>query len=219
MFTVFILDGAEAPNTSDIDIESKVLGGCAEIRIAALHRESDFLPYADQADAIMAWHNLSLGAETIARLAKTRIIVRYGVGFDNIDIAAAAKRGIPVANAPDYGTEEVADHAIALALALVRQLKPLIEDTGRENWGSGTLARLAAACGESWRSESWAAAASGRPPRLRAKALGFQTRFFDPNLPSGYKAIGVAERRASTRFWKRRMSSHSTHRSAPRRIS
>lgn len=51
-----------------------------------------------------------------------RVIVRYGVGVDNIDLAAAAARGIPVANVPDYGIEEVSDHALALLLAVERRI-------------------------------------------------------------------------------------------------
>ena len=53
-------------------------------------------------------------------MPKCRVILRGGVGFDNVDIAAAAARGIPVCNIPDYGVDEVADHAIGLLLALNR---------------------------------------------------------------------------------------------------
>ncbi len=190
MFNVFIIDSAASRHITDIDIESEVLRGCARIQSVALDRESDFFPYVEQADAIIAWHHLTFGAEVIGRLAKTRIIVRYGVGFDNIDVAAAAERGIPVANVPDYGTEEVADHAITLALALVRQLKPLMVDTARGNWDYYT----GAAC-RRVRELAFGIVGCGRigtATALRAQALGFQTRFFDPYLPSGYeKAIGV----------------------------
>ncbi len=59
-------------------------------------------------------------------------IIRNGVGFDTVDLAAAAACGIAVCNVPDYGTEEVADHAIALTLALTRQLFPL--DAEAKSW-------------------------------------------------------------------------------------
>jgi phosphoglycerate dehydrogenase-like enzyme len=191
LFNVFILDSAEARHGADANVESEALRGCAEVRLLVLNRESDFFPYVDQADGIIVWHHLRFGAEVIARLVKTRIIVRNGVGYDNIDVAAAAARGIPVSNVPDYGTEEVADHTVALALALVRQLKPLMEDTGRGNWEW----RTGAAC-RRVRELAFGIVGCGRigtATALRAKALGFQTGFFDPYLAPGYeKAIGVA---------------------------
>lgn len=58
----------------------------------------------------------------MAAMPGCRAIVRYGVGVDNIDLAAAARRGIPVANVPDYGIEEVSDHALALLLAVERRI-------------------------------------------------------------------------------------------------
>jgi len=61
----------------------------------------------------------------VSRLSKCRIIVRAGAGFDHIDLAAAGAAGIPVSNTPDYGTSEVADHAIGLLLALVRGIPSL----------------------------------------------------------------------------------------------
>ena len=60
--------------------------------------------------------------------------LRNGVGYDNVDVTAAAAAGIAVSNVPDYGTEEVADHALALILALVRQFKPLMSDVAKGNW-------------------------------------------------------------------------------------
>lgn len=56
------------------------------------------------------------------RLAPGAVIIRYGVGWDNVDVDAATQRGIAVCNVPDYGTTTVADHAVSLALALLRKL-------------------------------------------------------------------------------------------------
>ena len=71
-------------------------------------------------DAVVVWHEMNIDHTFIATLKNCRIVVRAGVGFDHIDIAAAAEVGIPVCNTPDYGTSEVADHAIGLMLALRR---------------------------------------------------------------------------------------------------
>ena len=70
----------------------------------------------------MVYHNIAITRTTIAGLKKCKLIVRCGVGFDNVDHIFARSRGIPVGNVPDYGTEEVADSAIGMALALARAL-------------------------------------------------------------------------------------------------
>ena len=73
-------------------------------------------------DAILVWHRMRITASVIALLEKCRLIVRVGVGYDNVDVEAARRRGIPVSNVPNYGTSEVADHALAMLLYLVRGL-------------------------------------------------------------------------------------------------
>src|SRR4051812_5941808 len=79
----------------------------------------------ESADALLVWHEFPINAAVVSRLSKCRIIVRAGAGFDHIDLAAAGAAGIPVSNTPDYGTSEVADHAIGLLLALVRGIPSL----------------------------------------------------------------------------------------------
>lgn len=63
-----------------------------------------------------------VNAEVIARMQKAKVIVRYGIGVDNVDLAAAKSQGIPVCNVPDYCIDEVADHTLALILATTRQV-------------------------------------------------------------------------------------------------
>lgn len=72
------------------------------------------------AEAVIGYHRLAYDAALCQRLRHCRILVRAGVGSDNVDLAAFAARGIPVCNVPDYGIAEVADHTIALLLALAR---------------------------------------------------------------------------------------------------
>ena len=74
-----------------------------------------------QADALMI-REAPLPLEYIALLDKCQAIVRYGVGVDNVDLAAAKEKGIYVANVPDYGSEDVAEHALALLLAATRRI-------------------------------------------------------------------------------------------------
>ncbi len=68
----------------------------------------------------MVYHFVTIRRATIEKLERCKLIVRCGAGFDNIDYLFAKERGIPVANVPDYGTEDVADTAIGLVLALAR---------------------------------------------------------------------------------------------------
>ena len=104
----------------ELKVERDVLGGLADvIALNALH-ESELRDRIEDADAIMLYHNLGLTAKTIGRLEKCKLIVRCGVGFDNVDRECASQNGIPVVNVPDYGTEEVADSAIGMTLALTR---------------------------------------------------------------------------------------------------
>jgi phosphoglycerate dehydrogenase-like enzyme len=134
---------------------------------------------------------MAISAAGIAGFHNCRAIIRVGVGYDSVDIDAARERGIAVCNVPDYGTEEVADHAIALALALCRQLFPLDREAKRLSWLipiDQKLRRL--------RELTFGIIGCGRigtAAALRAKALGFKVVFYDPYLPNGvHKALGIA---------------------------
>nr|WP_294577872.1 NAD(P)-dependent oxidoreductase [uncultured Rhodopila sp.] len=134
----------------------------------------------------------------LGRFPRLRAICRMGVGYDNLDRAAAAERGIMILNVPDYGTTEVADHAMALALALRRGLllhhetqraeppgdwryivDPLVRRSSVQTFGIVGLGRIATAVA------------------LRAKAFGFRVVFYDPYLPNGVE-LGLGIERAAT---------------------
>jgi D-3-phosphoglycerate dehydrogenase len=86
-----------------------------------------------EADAVLV-RETPVDAAAIAGTA-AKVIVRYGVGYDNIDNAAAAARGIPVCNVPDYGIEEVSDHALALLLAATRRVAEADRRVRARAWG------------------------------------------------------------------------------------
>jgi D-3-phosphoglycerate dehydrogenase len=73
-------------------------------------------------------------AEALDALPRCRLVVRYGVGVDNVDVEAAAARGVWVANVPDYGRDEVADHTLALALAVLRGVVALDRSVREGTW-------------------------------------------------------------------------------------
>ena len=70
-----------------------------------------------EADAVINYSATQFVGATPDEFAKARVAVRAGVGFDNLDLAGWGAKGVPVCNVPDYGTTEVADHAIGLLLA------------------------------------------------------------------------------------------------------
>ncbi|MCZ6728267.1 MAG: C-terminal binding protein [SAR324 cluster bacterium] len=105
-----------------IDIEREILGALpAELLVAETGAEQELLGMAPQADAILTCWQL-VSEAVIDAAPKCRIITRYGVGLDNIAVAHATRLGIPVTNAPTYCLEEVAEHALALLLALARRI-------------------------------------------------------------------------------------------------
>jgi D-3-phosphoglycerate dehydrogenase len=101
---------------------------------------------ARTADALLNTYFV-LDRSAIEQLERCRIIARYGIGVDNVDLKAARERGIAVTNVPDYCIEEVASHALGLTLALVRRVKLADAMVGRGGWGAdklGTVHRLSA---------------------------------------------------------------------------
>lgn len=188
---IAIIDWAAA-HLSDPDaaVEREVIGDAAEVTTYYCNSDADFNDEICAAEAIIVWHNCPIGAPGIERLKNCRALIRNGVGFDSVDIAAASRRGIPVCNVPDYGTEEVADHAIALALALCRQLFPLDAEAKRLGWTIPDLTKM-----RRLRALTFGVIGLGRigtAAALRAKALGFNVVFYDPYLPNGAdKAVGL----------------------------
>src|SRR5262245_15095847 len=175
-----------------LEVEQEILKDVANVEALDVHNESELWGRIEDADAIMVYHTLKVTRATIERLKNCKLIVRCGVGYDNVDFAFAKSRGIPVANVPDYGTEEVADSAIGLMLALTRGityqnsfLRP--DDT---HWHFSHVVPL-----RRLRGRTFAVLGLGRigsAAAVRAKALGMDVIFYDPYKPDGYdKALGV----------------------------
>jgi phosphoglycerate dehydrogenase-like enzyme len=192
---IAIIDWAKSPlGDPECAAEKAVIGDAAEVRRFLCSSDADFTEEICGARALIVWHNTAMTRAGISRLRNCRALIRNGVGFDSVDIAAARECGIAVCNVPDYGTEEVADHAIALTLALCRQLFPLDEEAKRLGWIIRVEPRL-----RRLRELIFGVVGLGRigtAAALRAKALGFKVVFYDPYLPNGAdKAIGVSRMR------------------------
>lgn len=188
---VALIDWAQSPlSDSQLSIERSVIGDVAEVRRYLCHSDAEFTDEICGAQALIVWHNTPITSAGIGRLENCRAIIRNGVGYDSVDIEASRKAGIPLCNVPDYGTEEVADHAIALALALCRQLFALDQEAKRLGWTIRVEPKL-----RRLRELTFGIVGLGRigtATALRAKALGFRVCFYDPFLANGVdKAIGV----------------------------
>ena len=85
----------------DLRPERDLLGDVADVVALDAYSEADLAGRIDDADAVMLYHNVTISKDTILRLRQCKLIVRCGVGFDNVDRAFARSRGIPVANVPD----------------------------------------------------------------------------------------------------------------------
>jgi len=144
------------------------------------------------ADGLMLFR-LWCSAADLARFPRLRAIVRMGVGYDRIDRAAAAARGILVCNVPDYGTMEVADHAVTLALTLRRGV--LLHHETQRRAPSAPWQPIATPLVRRLDAQTFGILGLGRigtAAALRAKAFGFRVVFFDPYRPNGTeRALGL----------------------------
>lgn len=116
----------------------------AEIRRVALWSVEEIVANAADADVIIVGAVEPLGASVLRSLPHCRLIVRRGVGYDNVDVAVASELGIPLAYVPDASVEEVSDHALALLLALERKVCALDRAVRDGNWSRDDPAALTA---------------------------------------------------------------------------
>lgn len=117
-----------------IDIEKKVfedVGMSVELKQAIT--EDEVIQQCQDAEIFIVQY-AKITEKVMEQCPKLKYVVRYGVGVDTIDIPAATKHGIQVGNVPDYGMNEVADHAISLALAMVRKIVKMNAFTKTEKW-------------------------------------------------------------------------------------
>ncbi|KAG8829235.1 Dehydrogenase [Serendipita sp. 399] len=157
-----------------------------------------------------------MSREEVALFPSLKVVVRMGVGYDRLDRAALHERGVIVCNCPDYGTTEVADHAIALALSLRRGIL-LHHDAQRRIVYSGMSTPSTPAIWEQIRSPLIQRSSASRTftvlglgrigtaVALRAKALGWSTvLFYDPYIPAGYeRALGIERARSLKELFER----------------
>src|SRR5215471_11838096 len=106
----------------DIEIERRIIEAAGLCLIAVNAKsEEELLAYVRDCDAVITQY-VRIGRKVIDAMQHCKVIARYGVGVDIVDVEAATEKNIQVTNVQDYCTEEVADHAVALLMCLARRL-------------------------------------------------------------------------------------------------
>jgi D-3-phosphoglycerate dehydrogenase / 2-oxoglutarate reductase len=132
-------------NYPDVELERGILEGAGlELLEAHCRTEEDVIGAGQEVSALLTQY-APITARVLAELPELRMVGRYGVGYDIVDVEAARERGVWVANVPDYSTEEVAVHALSMVLALLRHLPLYTRDVKEGRWhpaSTGPLFRL-----------------------------------------------------------------------------
>lgn len=120
-----------------LEIEQQILAaaGC-DIVSGQCRTPAELIALVAEADAVITQF-APVNADVVAAMQRARVIVRYGIGFDNVACDAARERSIPVCNVPDYCIDEVADHTLAFLLACTRALRPNCSRMMQGEWGLG----------------------------------------------------------------------------------
>ena len=121
-----------------LEIEQSILEAAgAQVRGGNDKQVAALKTLVADADAVITQF-APVNAEVISVMERARVIVRYGIGVDNVDLKAAQERGIPVCNIPDYCIDEVADHTLAFILSTTRQVVPNTLHIRTGQWGMAT---------------------------------------------------------------------------------
>jgi D-3-phosphoglycerate dehydrogenase len=162
---------------------------------AELHQASDATPeeilrVGAGADALLVTY-AKITAPMIAQLTRCRVISRFGIGVDNVDLPAATAAGIVVTKVPDYCIDEVSDHALALMMALARKIPSSSAQVHDGRWDMRAVVPI-----HRLRGSTLGLVGFGRIPQLmapKAQAFGLRVIAYDPHVPpEAFNAAGVA---------------------------
>jgi len=144
-------------------------------------------------EALLVWHE-HINAEYMDQFPKLKGIVRYGVGYDSVDIKYANSRGIYVCNTPDYGIEEVRDATIAMIMNIIRGMTryDFLCRGYKRTWQENTIKSIKRI--SDYTLGVIGAGRIGGSVILKANVLGFKTLFYDPYKERGWEKVLKAER-------------------------
>src|SRR6266850_4046523 len=163
----------------------------AELQMASDSSPEAVLKVASGADALLVTY-AKINADMIRQLKKCRIISRFGIGVDNVDLDAATQAGIVVTKVPDYCIDEVSDHAMALLLAAARKIPMANEQVHSGTWKMPNVVPI-----HRLRGGVLGLVGFGRIPQLvapKAKAFGLRVVAYDPYVPAEvFRGAGVEQ--------------------------
>lgn len=152
----------------------------AQLTLAEEAKPETILRVARDADALLATY-AKITAEMIRQMTRCRIISRFGIGVDNVDIPAATERGIVVTKVPDYCIDEVSDHTMALLLSAVRKIPFANSMVHAGKWEMPAVVPI-----HRLRGTVLGLMGFGRIPQLvapKAQSFGMRVVSFDPYIP------------------------------------
>src|SRR2546425_2459850 len=181
----------------NLDPASAVLSKIgAQLQLAPEAMPESILRVASGADALLVTY-AKITAEMIRQMTRCRIISRFGIGVDNVDIAAATGAGIVVTKVPDYCIDEVSDHTMALLLSAVRKIPFANSMVHAGKWEMPAVVPI-----HRLRGTVLGLVGFGRIPQLvapKAKSFGMRVVSHDPYIPkdiferAGVESVEFAE--------------------------
>jgi len=176
-FKVYVTDC----DYGSLENEKRILSQIdADLILLDCKTDEELIEKASDADALLVEYK-KITDKVFENLKKLKIIVRYGVGYDCVDVESATRHGVIVCNVPDYGIEEVSTHTMALILALVRKIVFTCNNVKSGIWSAAPSKPLYRTVGR-----VLGLAGLGRIPRLvakKAKPFGFDIIAYDPYVP------------------------------------
>jgi D-3-phosphoglycerate dehydrogenase len=153
----------------------------AELRLSPQPTPESIVATARGADAVLVTY-AKITADMIGQMKKCRIISRFGIGVDNVDLEAATRAGIVVTKVPDYCIDEVSDHAMALLLSLIRKIPFSSARAHAGRWEMPAVTPI-----HRLRGTVLGLVGFGRIPQLvapKAQAFGMRVVAYDPYIPA-----------------------------------
>jgi D-3-phosphoglycerate dehydrogenase len=166
-----------------LDVEKKTLEGLADLVPLQTKKPEEFLAEAADCDALLNTYAGPITAEVMAKMPKCRIIARYGIGVDTIDLEAATQAGIIVTNNPSYCIEEVAEHTMALLLTSARKISFYDREVRAGRWAVPPGKPLYRVAGRTLGLVGFGNIA--RQVAVRAVSFGMRIVYSDPFIAEG----------------------------------